>query len=95
MVSKKSFKGTKRVQLVIEVSGAKGVFVAGNFNDWNSSDDSFRMEELCGVFIIYLFFPKGKFEYKFVVDNEWLIDVHNEDFEINEHGTLNSVLIIE
>jgi hypothetical protein len=37
----------------------------------------------------------GEYEYKFVVDGEWLLDEANPEFFPNDFGTLNSVLRVE
>lgn len=95
MALKKAEKGTKRVQFVTEADGAKNVFVSGTFNNWHPSDEFFRLTEDNGIFVLWLYFQKGTYEYKFVVDGVWFPDIHQRNFSINKHGTLNSVLVIE
>lgn len=34
----------------------------------------------------------GTYEYKFVVDGEWVLDESNPNFAANDFGTLNSVI---
>jgi 1,4-alpha-glucan branching enzyme len=38
--------------------------------------------------------PPGRYEYKFIVDGEWIHDPKSTDNVRNEHGTWNSVLYI-
>jgi hypothetical protein len=34
----------------------------------------------------------GKYRYKFVVDGQWVLDSQNSDKEMNQYGTLDSVV---
>ncbi len=72
---------------------AQKVIVTGSFNGW--SDESFKMlkQQTQWVFPIYL--SPGKYTYKFIVDNEWILDPDNDLWEENQYGSGNSVLWIE
>ena len=37
----------------------------------------------------------GTYEYKFVINDEWVLDEANPNFAANDFGTLNSVLTVE
>ena len=37
----------------------------------------------------------GSYEYKLVVNGEWLLDESNPNFVTNDFGTLNSVAVIK
>jgi 1,4-alpha-glucan branching enzyme len=74
-------------------SGAKQVFLAGDFNDWSPNAFLMRKDGEDWVFTVNL--QPGKYRYKFVVDGKWIIDPHNPLWEQNEHRTGNSVLWIE
>ncbi|MFT5129627.1 MAG: 1,4-alpha-glucan branching enzyme [Rhodothermales bacterium] len=64
------------------------VAIAGSFNDWAPT----LMREVSpGGFAIALQLRPGRYEYKFVVDGAWLADVENEEWCLNEFGSLNSV----
>lgn len=80
----------KRVQFRIEAEEASDVFVAGTFNDWNSSKNQLKFKE--GMFSTSLLLEKGRHEYKFIVNGTWCVDPECEDWVPNEHGSLNSVL---
>jgi hypothetical protein len=71
---------------------ANAVSVAGSFSDWQPH----RMENdlMNDCWIIRLALPKGKHLYKFIVDEKWKVDPHNNDIEIDDIGNLNSVLYI-
>jgi 1,4-alpha-glucan branching enzyme len=69
-------------------ANAREVHLAGNFNDWTG----YKMKKVSGGWSIDMYLPPGKCLYKFVVDEDWIIDPGNALWEQNEHGTGNSVL---
>ena len=71
---------------------AKAVFLAGDFNNWSPQTFAMHKEGDDWVFSIHLF--AGKHLYKFVVDNNWIIDPNNKLWEQNEYGTGNSIIWI-
>lgn len=75
---------------------AESVFLAGDFNDWNSnktqftkcSDGVWQAEINCQ--------PSGKYRYKFLVNGErWTEDASHGLKEEDGYGGFNSVLLIE
>ena len=50
---------------------AKEVYLAGSFNDWNPTADPMKKVE-DNLWIIKKSLTPGKYEYKFVIDGEWL-----------------------
>jgi len=72
---------------------ARIVAVAGTFNGWNQSQYLFVREGEEWVCRINL--PPGKYEYKFIVDGDWLTDPENPNTELDERGNENSVLLTE
>ncbi len=72
---------------------AKTVFLAGDFNDWTPNSLPMKKEGDEWVFRVHL--SQGKHLYKFIVDDQWIIDPGNKLWEQNEHDTGNSVLWIE
>lgn len=80
---------------VFELEGfndAENVIVTGSFNGWNR--DGFRMSRRDGKWILPLNLNPGKYTYKFIVDEKWILDPGNKLYEANEYGTDNSVLWI-
>jgi hypothetical protein len=71
-------------------------YVTGSFNNWKQ--DEFRIENFSREYDeflgIRLSLPEGKHLYKFIVDGKWLLDPHNKLTEADEHGNLNSVVVI-
>ncbi len=72
---------------------AKKVFLAGDFNNW--SPNSFAMKREGDEWIFRVHLNKGKHRYKFVADDEWILDPANKLWEQNEHNTGNSILWFE
>lgn len=72
---------------------AKQVFLAGDFNGWNSK--GLPMVRRGDVWECMVHITPGKHRYKFVVDDKWMLDPANPLWEENEYGTGNSVLWVE
>lgn len=72
---------------------AKKVIVAGSFNNWDQK--AFQMTKVNGVWEFPINLRPGKYTYKFIVDESWMLDPANPNWEDNEYGTGNSVLWIE
>ena len=68
--------------------GGNNVYVTGNFCNWKQL---FLMKkEENGKFILNLNLPKGKYQYKFKVDEIWKF---NDKFPtINENGNINNII---
>ena len=77
-------------------NGTPGVqaSLAGSFNDWEPEKNPMICKETAGVYSCDLLLPAGSYEYKLVVDGEWLTDQDNPNFSANDFGTLNSVINI-
>jgi hypothetical protein len=71
-------------------SGARVVAVAGTFNKWNQSELLFAREGDEWVCRVNL--PPGTYQYKFIVDGNWLTDPSNPKTVHDERGFLNSLL---
>jgi 1,4-alpha-glucan branching enzyme len=60
------------VEFVVIAEGAKSVAVAGSFNNWDAGQTPLRQEGDVWRGIVQV--PRGKYEYRYVVDGEWLTD---------------------
>ncbi len=80
----------KRVKFAIEGTEANCVFVAGNFNDWNPKKNRLKYKD--GQFAASVLLPRGRYEYKFVVDDNWCIDPQCPEWSTNDLGSLNSII---
>ncbi len=95
-------KPVKRVRKTIPstefkffADGAKEIFVAGDFNNWESDSKDHRMRKYKdNVWKKKLKLKTGRYEYQFVVDGQWCIDPENQNRQPNPYCTENSVLIV-
>ena len=71
---------------------AQAVFIAGTFNDWNPTVTP-MIALGKGRWAKELSLPPGRYEYRFVVDGEWISDSTTEQVS-NPHGGFNSVLVV-
>ncbi|PKN02109.1 MAG: hypothetical protein CVU77_01425 [Elusimicrobia bacterium HGW-Elusimicrobia-1] len=82
------------VEFVYENPSAKNVFVAGSFNDWNSSRDALSKDKK-GVWRATLPLKTGTHQYKFVVDGNWMADPSNPQTSDDGLGGKNSAVEIK
>lgn len=72
---------------------ARVVAVAGEFNNWNQSQFLFSREG--GEWVCRVQLPAGAYQYKFIVDGDWLTDPTNPVTVHDERGITNSLLKAE
>jgi 1,4-alpha-glucan branching enzyme len=82
----------REVDFVLEFIGAEQVYVCGDFNDWHPTCLRMIGNADAGLWEKRLTLPAGRFEYKFVVDGNWLHDPDARENVPNIHGSLNSVV---
>jgi len=71
---------------------AREVILAGSFNDWD--EHTTLILKTPDGWELKADLPPGRYEYKFIVDGQWMHDPNSKENIVNEHGTLNSVLRI-
>jgi 1,4-alpha-glucan branching enzyme len=91
-ISKQKTK-RKKIMFKLNAVDAKEVHLVGEFNDWKSGAHPMKNDGN-GLWIKRLFLSEGKFEYKFLVDNQWVEDPNNERVCYNCFGTRNSIVIV-
>jgi len=85
--------GSQCVRLELTRSTAQKACIAGSFNDWQPSvTPMIRLDN--GRWAKELTLPPGRYEYRFVVDGEWVDDPVATEFTPNSHGTMNAVLVV-
>jgi hypothetical protein len=89
--SGKAAPAAVQVAFVLLDLGAKRVSLCGDFNGWSKEATPMTRED-SGYWKTTLTLAPGRYEYKFVVDGEWIPDPLARDNVWNHHGTLNSVL---
>jgi 1,4-alpha-glucan branching enzyme len=79
-----------KVAFAFEAPGAKQVCVCGEFNQWSPDATPMELRE-GGRWEACLALRPGRYQYKFVVDGEWIHDPKAQESVLNEHGSYNSV----
>lgn len=72
---------------------AKQVSVRGEFNGWSAEATPLKRQD-DGHWETSVSLAPGRYEYKFFVDGEWVTDPRARENVRNQHGTLNSVIIV-
>jgi 1,4-alpha-glucan branching enzyme len=81
----------RRVTLTYDMPDAQSVSVAGDFCDWQT-DRCHLKKDKKGLWTTTITLPPGRYEYRFVVDGEWVNDPKCDDRTPNEFGGENCVL---
>lgn len=83
--------GSQCVCLEITWPGAQEVSIAGSFNDWHPNvTPMIRLSD--GKWAKELSLAPGRYEYRFVVDGEWVDDPAAAELIPNPFGSANAVL---
>ena len=80
------------VQFRVAVQDAKSVSVAGTFNDWDPKKTPLKQNGDAWGTTVAL--PRGHYEYRFIVDGQWMADPNAVAAVPNPFGSSNSVLNI-
>lgn len=73
-------------------SNAKQVILSGSFNDWHEQE--IKMVRVGDEWKIRMKMPPGIYEYKFIIDGDWITDPGNPYTVQNQHYTFNSILVV-
>ena len=88
-------KDVRRIVFSYAAMPGRSVALAGVFNDWDPDSTMMVYCNEKSVYCCELYLPFGVYEYKLVVNGEWILDDSNPNFTSNDFGTLNSVATIE
>ena len=91
--SAKSKRKLGKVHFQLNAPQAKKVALTGDFKSWSQSGISMRKNR-SGLWKVGVDLKPGRYEYKFIVDNEWWADPGNQNISSNSFGTANSVVEI-
>ncbi len=83
----------KRVIFKLNNTEAHEVFLAGSFNAWDPSSRPLK-KDAKGIWKTIMMLPRGTYEYRFVVDGQWVDDPDSPEKQLNEFGFHNSVLTV-
>ena len=80
----------KKVIFSLKEAKANTVSLAGDFNGWDAN--SVALKKMRGdTWKKDLQLESGKYEYKFIVDGQWIVDPDNNQIVTNSFGSENSV----
>ena len=86
--------GSHRVRVEFSHASARDVCIAGSFNDWHAA--ATPMIALGdGKWAKELTLPPGRYEYRLVVDGQWVDDPTAKGTTPNPFGEFNAVLIVQ
>jgi hypothetical protein len=88
-------KGTgqqKPTEFSLNAPQASSVCIAGSFNNWDIKHTPMRRNGEQWKARIPL--APGRYEYRFVVDGQWITDPSCKETVSNDYGSTNSVLVI-
>ena len=72
---------------------ATSVTLVRDFNDWNAAKTVFYKEN--GVWTCKIDLSPGTYQYKFVVDSQWILDPENSESKNDDQGNIYSVLTVK
>jgi 1,4-alpha-glucan branching enzyme len=87
-------KNGARVRFEMLAESGATVYVAGTFNNWDPAKNPMKEEAGHGRYATNISLPKGRHEYKFVVNGDWQVDPHCSEWVPNGCGSLNSVISV-
>ena len=70
------------------------MFVVGSFNNWDCQQTPLA-RDMEGGWQTDLSLEPGRYEYRFVVDGQWLSDPNVTESVENQFGSTNSILIVD
>ncbi len=80
-------------QVIFHLNGfltSKTVILTGTFNNWE--EQNYQMKRDAAGWSLRLSLEPQIYEYKFIVDGQWIHDPANPEKRVNQYGTFNSVL---
>lgn len=80
------------VAFALECAEAKEVFLCGEFNQWSPTALPMIRKDGNGRWEKRLALPPGRYEYKFIMDGEWIADPAARENVVNTFGSVNSVV---
>ena len=83
----------KPIDFVLNLPQAQSVALAGTFNNWDAKRTPMRPDPVAG-WKTTIWLPKGRYEYRFVVDGQWVSDPNAQESVQNPFGSTNSLLVV-
>jgi 1,4-alpha-glucan branching enzyme len=83
----------EKMSFSLEDVNAKEVYLVGEFNNWKQDAHPMKNNGK-GKWAKQVLLSEGTFEYKFLVDNQWMVDPKNKRTCPNCFGTQNSIVSV-
>ncbi len=83
----------KPVEFAFHMPQAQSAAVAGSFNQWGPKPTAMRKDPN-GDWRATIWLPPGRYEYRFIVDGQWLSDPNAKESAPNGFGGTNSVVVV-
>lgn len=83
----------KPIEFLLNRPQARSAAVVGSFNDWDVNRTPMNLEPE-GSWKATVWLPAGRYEYRFVVDGNWISDPGAKEHVPNTFGSTNSVLVV-
>jgi 5'-AMP-activated protein kinase regulatory beta subunit len=83
----------RRTTFAILAPDARRVSLVGDFNEWNPKKHPMAKNDE-GLWQKTVMLEPGTYEYKFWVDEQWMIDTRNDYRRPNRFGTMNSLVTV-
>jgi len=80
-----------KIQFTLSAPAAKKVILTGDFKAWSEKGIRLRKNKE-GVWKTAVELKPGRYEYKYLVDNQWFLDPSNQQTTSNSYGSHNSVI---
>ncbi len=87
-------KVTRKIQFEFLAPEALEIYLAGDFNNWDSSANPMKKDKK-GIWKTTVSLKPGTYEYRFLKDGNWENDPACCDCVPNEFGSQNCVRIVE
>ena len=84
----------KMVDFRIFAPMAKKVYLAGCFNSWKANSISAK-KDAKGNWTAKINLHPGKYEYRFIVDGNWVNDPNCKNFSSNNLGSQNCIMEVK
>jgi 1,4-alpha-glucan branching enzyme len=81
----------RRVEFIMDSPFAQQVHLAGDFNGWEMSTLPLR-KDADGLWRTTIELKAGSYQYKFLVDGQWVNDPNCPRTAANQFGSLNNVI---
>ena len=82
------------VEFTCFAPNAQYVELVGDFNSWKPKQIQMETQSKNGLWYKTLLLPEGKYQYRFIVDGNWIHDENNDQTEHSPYGGYNSVVLI-